>query len=440
MMPLCYSDLPPDVVRAGLERAGGRVRKRKRKLSLERLMRLEVWRAMVAGASYNAALEEQWVRLEGLGLGLGERPSSGSLAEARMRLPVEVMECAFERVRDAAAGESEPFARYRGMRVVGCDGSSFTTAREDDLLKFFGSPGADGCKGYYPVGKWSALSLLFTGVILEQEVGPYRSGEAPQAMRLIERGLRENDLFMGDSAYGCFPVLAAALSKGAHVLCAKMGSIDIEARTVAGHGEPDRDVEITSSARTLRRYRGVRFPKSLRLRAVLAHKRCEDGSMPPLWLLTDLDRSKFSAREIAALYAKRWNKETFFGDVKTRLGMAVMQSRRVHTVMLEYHAHLTAHNLVRLSIIRAAGRHASEPLRISYTAARRRLVETNRSVAYNPSSFTTAVERLYRGIAREKTALRPGRSEPRKVRPPKKPYPTFTETRKKWRLKRCRSA
>ena len=89
-------------------------------------------------------------------------------------------------------------------------------------------------------------------------------------------------------------------------------------------------------------------------------------------LLTSLfDRKRYKASDIAACYARRWQIETSYRELKcTLLGKALtLRSKTADGVYQEIWGALTAYNLVRLEIAKAALSVKCEPTEISFVRA-----------------------------------------------------------------------
>ena len=69
---------------------------------------------------------------------------------------------------------------------------------------------------------------------------------------------------------------------------------------------------------------------------------------------TLLDDRRYSASDLAALYARRWKIETNFSHLKTTLGMDVLHCETVQGVKKEAMMFVLVYNLVRIRNLTAA--------------------------------------------------------------------------------------
>src|SRR5690606_15726797 len=82
--------------------------------------------------------------------------------------------------------------------------------------------------------------------------------------------------------------------------------------------------------------------------------RCQGYRTRRVYLATTLPPA-WSDREVIDLYRRRWEIETCFGDIKTRMKMNVLKCRSVEGIMKELTVYLLVYNLVRLMMLRRAG-------------------------------------------------------------------------------------
>jgi len=96
----------------------------------------------------------------------------------------------------------------------------------------------------------------------------------------------------------------------------------------------------------------------------------DQGARKHILLTSLIDRMRYKAGDIAACYARRWHIETSYRELKqTVLGMALtLRSKTVDGVSGDPGA-LTAYNLIRLEMAKAAFAVKCEPTEISFVRA-----------------------------------------------------------------------
>src|SRR6266478_804374 len=97
--------------------------------------------------------------------------TAAAYCQARGRLPVEFFRRLSQAVVDRCR-EAQPARRWRGLRLVLVDGTSFSMPDTDELRETFGQPSgqADGCG--FPVAHVLAVVEADTGYLLRARVAP----------------------------------------------------------------------------------------------------------------------------------------------------------------------------------------------------------------------------------------------------------------------------
>ena len=107
-------------------------------------------------------------------------------------------------------------------------------------------------------------------------------------------------------------------------------------------------------------------------------------------LVTDLlDHERYPARELAALYAQRWEQETALGELKThqRGAGVVLTSKTPEGIRQQIWAHLLVHHALRALMCRTAAASGVDCDRLSFTDTLRAV---RRSVTSAPGIFSPA--------------------------------------------------
>lgn len=160
---------------------------------------------------------------------------------------------------------------------------------------------------------------------------------------------------------------------------------------------------------------------------------------PPQVLLTSLvDENRYPAEDLRSLYHERWEIELGFGELKTDMleRLETIRSKSPSGVEQELWGLLLAYNLVRLEIERVAAELDVPPIRISFLAALREVVEQWHFVAIVspgtvPARLSTTTDRLRQFLLPPR---RPERLFPRAVKIKMSSYaqkpPTKSSSRK----------
>ena len=150
---------------------------------------------------------------------------------------------------------------------------------------------------------------------------------------------------------------------------------------------------------------------------------------------TLLDAQAYPAEELARLYARRWQIELWFRDIKTTLGMEVLHTKSPKMVHKELEMHFVAYNLIRGLMSQSAVAYAVPLERLSFKGSLDAARQFSAAIAQARSrkKQKELIQELLGVIARDPVPERPGRREPRAVKRRPKSYPLLNRPRHKFR-------
>jgi hypothetical protein len=362
----------------------------------------------------------------------GRCPSSGSLAKARGRLPMELWQQIWEFLSARVQELSEPFARWLGHRVILVDGTCVSMPAAPGLFEQFGSSTGRGGTRHYPLARMVTVALANTMAILAYAVGRYDQSEQSLFRPLLGR-LRKGDLLLADRAFAGANLYAEYLAAGLEFLTRVHQRLKVSRlRPLEGYGPTDfvTDLEIGK----WHRRKDPTLPKTVRVRLIQATVRIR-GKREVTWFVTSLlDGAAYPAAQVVELYVRRWRIETLFLQLKVRLSADVLRSKTAAGVRKELCARMVAMNVVRAILLEAAAQHGQDPMALSFVHALRAILAFSPILATAPMwKLKTIYQAMLHEIACHRTPFRPGRLEPRAVRREKKHYPRLRCTRDQWR-------
>jgi DDE family transposase/transposase IS4-like protein len=309
-------------------------------------------------------------------------PTDPALCQARKRLGWKPVWWVRTRlVRWLADPAGDPTAFYRGWRLVGVDGTTFTTADTPANVRAFGRAGNQYKPSGYPVVRVMALCELGTHALVRWVARRYLCGERTLLTRLV-RHVPAGSLLLGDRNCHGYGLWEQAGRRGFGLLLrvAKGVKLPVDRRLSDGsywsHIQP-------------RRCRANRGKPAITVRVI--DYRVRDGSQVTRGrLVTSLiDPADGPARELAELYASRWEQESAFGEVKGELG-----GRDVHlrgkspwAVLQELDALLLGHYVVRGMILAAARAAGVAPVEVSFAGAVRVVRTRLGSMPATPAAY-----------------------------------------------------
>jgi hypothetical protein len=308
-------------------------------------------------------------------------PTSPALTRARQRLGHAPLELLFDRLRGPRATPDTPGAFALGRRLVAWDGTILDIDATDATLARFGHP----ARGSDPQIRLLTLIECGTHAILDAAFdsagGPTTASELALARRVLH-ALTPGMLLVADRNFPGYHLWDQATGTGADLVwrikknlvlppvqTLDDGSYLAIMRTPAGnrrHGAARRAgrvprpehghlVRVVDYTVTLHGARGGPRTEVFRL------------------VTTLLDPQHAPAEALAGLYHQRWESETGYGELKTRLRGAgfMLRSRTPELVEQELFAFLIVYQVLSEVRAQAAGTAGLDPDRISFTVALR---------------------------------------------------------------------
>lgn len=311
--------------------------------------------------------------------------ASSSVTQARSRLGSEPMEWLFERTATQWGEASAARDRWRGLALYGIDGTTIRVPDSADNRAHFGGQasghdrdGNDRGASGYPAAKLVTVMALRSHLLSAACFGPYGTDERQYA-KALWASIPPDSLVLMDRAYLDAAVFHELTAMNRHWLTpAKSNS---SWRVISSLGKDDQLVELELSSEARKKH--PHLPTRFDVRAI----RYQRKGYPPRTLLTSLvDAKRYPASELRALYHERWEIELGFGELKTDMlqRLEAIRSRSPSAVAQELWGLLLAYNLVRLEMERIADETGVKPLRISFVAALRLIVDE-----WNWSTVTT---------------------------------------------------
>ncbi len=248
---------------------------------------------------------------------------------------------------------THPAAFYRGLRLVGIDGSTFELPDEPEIDQAFGRPEGRQGRAGYPQARCVVLAECATHAVIGANLGAYSSGEWALCVPLLER-LRPDMLCLADRGFNGFEHWEQASGTGAQLLwrCAATRKLPVEQTLDDG-----------SYLSTIRP--GGVGVEEARTRAITV--RVIDYVLPKMpdaqshyrLITTLLDPKAAPAMELAELYHRRWELESIYDELKTHLlqNRRVLRSRTPELVRQEFYGWVLMHYAVRWLLHEGAARH-----------------------------------------------------------------------------------
>jgi hypothetical protein len=352
--------------------------------------------------------------------------ADSSWAERRARLPWEVFAELLRRaLRPRATRRRHPEAFWRGWRLLALDATQFSLTNTPQLD---GAVRKAKCRrGRAAFAKLTVDVLLEVGLHnpLAAALGRHGQSEWELARGLLSH-LPKGALLLADRLHGCAAFAAEALA-----ICARMGShflfrarSNLKAHVVQRFKDGSRLVRVPVRAKGHRRI--VRWIEVREIRVRVGRKGHRSQEVR-LWTSL-LDWRAAPARELAPLYAQRWEHELYYRELKRQLRRSeVLQSHTLETAAQEIAALVLCSALLSAERARAASGQVPV-LRVSFVKVLELLRPLWLTLALGEDLLSEGqkdqlVRRFYEQMRRCVSAPRRSRSCPRAVRQPVSGWP-----------------
>lgn len=349
--------------------------------------------------------------------------AASSVVQARARLGADPIEWLFHRTADQWALASADRDRWHGLSLLGVDGTTLRTPDSTANRAHFGAPNA-GHRGVggYPQLRLVTLMALRSHLLLAASFGPYRIDERRYAIQLWN-SVPDDALVLLDRAYLQANVLVPLATQGRNRHWLTRAKSNSKWTVLQTLGDRDWLIEMTVSSEARRK--DPTLPKSFIARAIQYQRH---GYRPSMLLTSLIDPSRFPANELRLLYHERWELELGFGEIKTDMlrRLETIRSKSPKAVEQELWGLLLAYNLIRLEMEKIADELRVSPLRISFVAALRYIVDEWGWSAHtaSPGAIPRHLQDMRDKIRRfVLPPRRPGRLFPRAVKIKMSNYP-----------------
>jgi len=349
-----------------------------------------------------------------------DTPSRSALCRARQRLGVAPLRLLFERLARPLATLVTPGAFYKGLRLMGIDGVTYTVPDSDANAAAFGYPqGGRGAGAFPQVRK---LSLVELGTHAEQALvlkGIREKNSSEQAMAPgLLRHLRQGMLLLWDRGFLSYNLWQGVLLRGCELLARAKVRLVLRPEKMLIDGSYLAKLYPSSNDRT--RQRGGILVR------VIRYTHCDprrvDCGKEHVLLTTLLDAARYPANELILLYHERWEIELTFDEQKTHqtpprvTKPAHLRSETPLGVVQEVYALAIGHYVMRSLMAEAADQQGLDPDRLSFLGCLQILRTRLPECPAEPTQRQSWLETFLAELGKERVEPRRNRINPRVVR------------------------
>ena len=407
-----------------------------------------VWQAMQPQSSCREVVRKidawwRWMQKDRSGM---RALSASAYCQARARLQTETLELILSHTahnleRHVLNQEKGPAGRR--VRIV--DGTGVSMPDTEANQECWPQPGAQKPGLGFPVAKLVGFFSLASGALLEHEMGRLREHDSLLLNRLMGK-IRKGDILLADRAFCSYSALAGLVARSADSLMRLHQARPADLRRGKALGPLDR---LVTWSRPLQCPPGCdketfgALPATLAVRLIGLRVEVPGFRSRSITLVTTLiDADLYPAHELRELYAKRWNVELHFHQIKIALGMDVLRCQSPEMIEKETLIHLIAYNLIRAFMQRAAHIHHVDLCRMSFKGAldtSRHFAAAVHAASSTPRKQDALIAEMLAAIASDPVPLRPNRSEPRAKKRRPKNYRLLTQSRHTMKLTQHRN-
>ena len=287
------------------------------------------------------------------------------ISQARTRVGAEPLARLHDAVVGPIATGRTPGAWYRRWRLLALDGTTMEVPDTATNAAAFGRPRNGHAQGAYPRLRLVSLVEATTHVLFATRLSPYTTGELTLAREVVA-AVRPDMLVLADRLFYATDLWNRAQATGAALLW----RVPSRARLPCERRLDDGSYLSRLHASEKDRRRLGRGGWAVR---VIEYTLEGPTEAPERYrLMTNLlDPLEAPAEELAALYARRWEIETAFDELKTHLrgSRVVLRSKQPELVRQEVYGLLLAHFAIRGLMHEAALKAQAEPDRLSFVHA-----------------------------------------------------------------------
>jgi hypothetical protein len=357
---------------------------------------------------------------------------TSAYCQARQRLPLDILPRL--RMSLASAGEKTT-ALWLGLRPKVVDATTLGLPDTPENQRAYPQSSAQkpGCG--FPLLKLVGVFSLNTGMLLDYAKGNKHDHDLRLWWRLLTQ-FKAGDLMLADRGFCSYVVMALLLGRATHCVFRLHQSRPADLRKGRRLGKNDRLLiwpKPNQKPRWLPKSWWHKLPAQLTARIVRRNLYQPGYRTTSVTLVTTLlDPRRYPAQDLAELYARRWQIELWFRNIKTSMGMEVLRCKTPQMAHKELEMFLIGHNFIRSLMLEASAINHVALEQMSFKGAVDAVRQFSLAIAQARSKKKQQQlqNELLEVMARDQVPIRPGRSEPRAIKRRPKTYARLSRPRR----------
>ena len=336
-----------------------------------------------------------------------------SYCQARMRIPLALIEKLMFKTADLAFGSLPADWRWSDHRVLLLDGLVVHGPDTPDNQEKYPQPSSQKPGLGFSQIRMCAAICLTTGVVTDVQYGPVegiKTGEKTLFRKMFPKFMK-GDIIVADSNFESYRDMATLKAQGAYMVC------NINGTRTSPFSGPCKMTEEKIETLARPKFDASRFtrkeweqlPETLDVR-IIRYK--VKGRKSEITIVTTLlDTQAYPADAVAELYKHRWECELDIRSIKSVMGMTWLSCHTPQMLERELMVYFLAYNLVRVAMCDAARIRNVTPRDLSFKNAK----DSWLNLGLDGRELTDYAWLLW-SIADAPLRKRHGRNEPRKVK------------------------
>ena len=231
------------------------------------------------------------------------------------------------------------FKRYKGMRVLGIDGSKVLLPHTTDIVKEFGevrySNDHPEVKGSHAYGLASVMYDVLNKVAVDSVLGHATAYEVNLATQHLEHSC-DDDLLLCDRNYTSYRWLSTLTQHNRQfVIRCSRKSFKMAREMLNGKGNNSQTMTIKVTPDRSKEINKLGLPREITVRFVRV---LLDTGEYEVLVTNLLDEHNYPTEDFKEIYYFRWGIETFFGTLKGRLDLENFSGKTAESVYQDFYA------------------------------------------------------------------------------------------------------
>ena len=306
----------------------------------------EVVRQLVNGLRFLRAWRSEW-----------HVPTTGAISKARIRLGTKPLKELFHRVATPIATPGTRGAWYRGHRVMALDGMILDVPDTPENVARFEKREHGDEASAYPQVRVVGLAECGTHALVAAALDRWRVYERELTERLLAQ-FEQDMLILADRGFYSYDLFTQARETDAALLWRVSKSLRLPILEELPDGSYRSELLPPQLKTDLNKKRKRQVPDGARIPIrVIEYRVSNRDASETIRLITTLTNHEQSpARELAALYAERWELELAFDEIETHqvANYRVLRSKKPDLVEQEIWGLLITHYAIRHLMHQAA--------------------------------------------------------------------------------------